>query len=369
MKKTATQQIVVYKPQKTQKKKTTKKKKNARKPPATLSRDSEVRKYFAALTDPFSESACGARVPDQYSTHTTTFELRATHTVTAGASGTAGVWVFPNVVTSVVQPNGTNDSTTSLVTWLDGTTTGSVLRWGFDSTVLSSKLQNYRIVGMGVRVTNLSSMVNCQGKLMMGTYPINASYVTRDYNVGGSPPSVVASGTISDTFLKWGIPYSAGSVQYSNLVNYPGTKIVSALEAAQAEYDIVPKPCQPSAFEFREPNDSLQGFGYTGTSRGDPGYLKLDGFEAVFVALTGGVAATSSMDIEVVYHIEGAPIISAGTPASAFVNQQGTQSPINMQGFWTALESALKMPAVKQAAHIGADMLHPMLGKVTRAIF
>ena len=333
-----------------------------------LSLGPAAKQYLTALADPFNERACGARVPDQYSCHTTTYELRATHTVTAGAGGSIGVWVLPNVVTAMVVPNG-SFSGSNTITWLDNTTTGTVYRWGFDSTTLGNKLQNYRIVGMGVRVANMSSMTNSQGKFVLGSYPINAPYVTRDFNVSGLPPTTNLGGTIANTFSKWGIPYSGG-VDYASLVNYPGTKIMSALEVAASEFDIVPKPCQPSAFEFREPNDSLQGFAYNSTSggSGDPSYLKLDGFEACFVAATGLVASTSSVDIEIVYHIEGAPVISAGTPAAAFINQQGTQSPTDMGGFMKAIDTALQLPAVRKVVHVAADFMHPMLGEVARAI-
>lgn len=347
-----------------------KKKKRSKsvKVPRGLSLGTAAKQYLTALADPFNERACGARVPDQYSCHTTTYELRATHTVTAGGSGSIGVWVLPNVVTSMVVPNGVF-SGSSTITWLDNTTTGTVFRWGFDSTVLGNKLQNYRIVGMGVRVANMSSMTNSQGKFILGSYPINASYVTRDFNVAGLPPTTNLGGTIANTFSKWGIPYTS-SVDYATLVNYPGTRVLSALEVAESEFDVIPKPCQPSAFEFREPNDSLQGFSYNSTSggSGDPSYLKLDGFEACFVAATGLVPSTSSVDIEIVYHIEGAPVILAGSPAAAFINQQGTQSPTDMQGFMKAIDTAFQLPAVRKVVHVAADMMHPLLGEVARAI-
>ncbi len=367
--------LVVYTPPKTRALVAPKKKKKTKTAPKNggLARmDLEVRKYMAALTDPFSERACGARVPDQYSCHTTTFELRATHSVQS-VGGTIGVWVLPNVVTSLVVPDGTFTGS-STITWLDGTTTPTVRRWGFDSTTLGNKLQNYRVVGMGVRVTNLSSMTNAAGKLIMGTYPINAYYATADFNIGGNAPAVNTGGTGSNTLSKWGVPFSGGTVDYASLVNYPGTKVVSALEAAEGEYDIIPKPCQPSAFEFREPNDSYQGFNFpgmlSGTSRaaGDASYLKLDGFEAAFVGMTGGSGINNTLDIEIVYHIEGAPIIVAGTPSAAFINQQGTASPVNISGFFGALESALKLPGVRKVVHTAADMAHPLLGKFARAI-
>lgn len=372
MAKKKTTQIVVYKaPQQKQKKKVAKKKKNSK--PHALSSDPNVRSYLAALSDPFSERACGARVPDQFSAHTTTFELRASHTVTASATGNIGVWVFPNVVTALVVPEGTFGGSQPL-RWLDNTeATPIATRWGFDATTLGAKLQNYRIVGMGVRVANMSSMTNSSGKIMMGSYPINAYYATKNFNLGGVTPATNTNANGANTLQKWGVLNTAGVVDYPSLVNYPGTKVVSGLEAAEHEFDIIPKPCQPSAFEFREPNDSFQGFGFSGyvsgaLPAGDPSYLKLDGFEACFITLTGGVASTTALDIEVVYHIEGAPNINSGNPSAAFVNQQGTQSPTNMSGFFAAVEYALKLPSVRQASHVVADMVHPLLGKFARAV-
>lgn len=366
-------QIVVYKPPTRKLKKKTKvaKKKKISKINA-MSGDQNVGCYLAALSNPFSERAGGARVPDQYSAHTTTFELRASHTITASALGNIGVWVLPNVVTSMVVPDGTFSGSSNL-TWLDNTTTPACQRWGFDRDTLGSRLQNYRIVGMGVRVTNMSSMTNASGKIIMGSYPINAYYVTKNFTVGGATPATNTSATGSNTLSKWGVLNSGGNIDYASLVNYPGTKVISGLEAAEHEFDVIPKPCQPSAFEFREPNDSYQGFGFTGyisgsLAAGDPSYLKLDGFEACFIALSGGVASTSALDIEIVYHIEGAPQIGAGNASNNFVNQVGSQSPTNMAGFFSAVEYALKLPTVRQAAHVAADMAHPLLGKFARAV-
>lgn len=371
-------QIVVYKPpvRKLKKKtKVAKKKKNSSSRPSNaMLSDPSVSSYLAALSNPFSDRAGGARVPDQFSAHTTTFELRASHTITASALGNVGVWVMPNVVTAMVVPDGTFPGSQT-ITWLNNTSANpSCSRWGFDRDTLGSRLQNYRIVGMGVRVANMSSMTNSSGKIIMGSYPINAYYVTKDFALGGTTPATNTSATGANTCSKWGILNSAGVIDYASLVNYPGTKVVSGLEAAEHEFDVIPKPCQPSAFEFREPNDSYQGYGFFGyisgsLAAGDPSYLKLDGFEACFIALTGGVASTTALDIEIVYHIEGAPQIGAGNASNNFVNQQGSQSPTNMSGFFSAVEYALKLPTVRQATHVAADMVHPLLGKFARAVY
>lgn len=365
--------LVVYqKPPAQPQKQKKKKKKNSlvASVPPVVRQNADVRKYYLALCDPFSPEAEGARVPDMFSSHTITYTLRATHTIQANSSGNASVWIFPNLAFSLLLPEGGNSSFQT-ITWLDGTT-NSQYYWGFDSTTLGNNIQDYRIVGMGVRVTNMSSMTNSQGKFIMGSYPTSFNAATRTFNVGGAVPAVNALGTRANTVTKWGIPNNAGTYVMSSLVNYPGTQVVSALTAGEKQFDIIPKLSSPAAMHFREANDSFQGFDWaSGTAPGDASYLRVDGFETCFVSMQGGIANTSTYDLEVIYHIEGAPNIGAGTTdqTKSFVAQNGVPSPVNMSGFYSAVEGALKHPTVREALHVGADMIHPILGKVSRALF
>jgi hypothetical protein len=98
----------------------------------------------------------------------------------------------------------------------------------------------------------------------------------------------------------------------------------------------------------------------------------MNGFEAVFVSMQGGVPATSAYDLEIVYHIEGRPYLG-GLPAVTGQNQlvtpsMSSASPVNPMGFFDAIAAAVKIPAVRQVVDSGADLVHPLLGKFVRML-
>lgn len=345
--------------------------------PRSILQDADTAKYYLALTDPFNPEAVGARVPDMHAAHTATYTIRATHTLTADTNGNAYATFFPNVAASSYLVLG-NSSDYSNILWGDG---GSQIaaRWGINVPNLAAKLDNYRIVGYGIRVTNLSSMTNSQGKFVMGSYPITSSWHTRDFQIGNKTLAVDPLFTRQNTIGEWGIPMTtAGTIVPSLLVQYPGSQLRSALDMAEKAYDIVARPVDPRCFNFRSTNNTADGWSTAGAlaggvvTTGSDEYLELAGFEALFVALTGGVASTSSYDVEIVYHIEGRPYLSGISGAAAqnelVVPAATSASPVNPMGFMEAVATAVRQPAVKDVIGAGADLISPMLGHLARTV-
>lgn len=355
------------------KKTTTQSKRKQLAVPRAVREDPEVRRYWLALTDPFHPDAVGARVPDLYSAHTATYTVRASLTVTANASGAATQFVFPNPVTSVFNQQGASPDFAAL-TWGDNTVANGA-RWGIDQAALGSKLDNYRIVGYGIRVTNMSSMTTSQGKFFMGSYPVNSTWHTKDFTVGGAVLPTSAGLTRAATTAPWGVPLdAAGNFNSSLLAQYPGTVIRSALEMGEEAYDVAARPVDPRAFSFRTSNDQPDGWDVVGgaAASGDGSYLDMDGFEALFISLQGAVASQSAYDLEIVYHIEGRPYLG-GLPAVTGQNQlvtpsMSSASPVNPMGFFDAIAAAVKIPAVRQVVDTAADTVHPLLGKFVRML-
>lgn len=341
--------------------------------PRGVKEDPEVRRYWLALTDPFHPDAVGARVPDLYSAHTATYTVRASMTVTANSSGSATQFVFPNPVTSVFVQQGASPDFVP-ITWGDNTVANGA-RWGVDQNALGAKLDNYRIVGFGIRVTNMSSMTSSQGKFFLGSYPVNSTWHTKDFTVGGATLATNAGLTRAATTAPWGVPLDAsGNFNSTLLAQYPGTVIRSALEMGEEAYDVASRPVDPRAFEFRTSNDQPDGWETVGASgaSGDASYLDMNGFEAVFVSMQGAVPSVSAYDLEIVYHIEGRPYLG-GLPAVTGQNQivtpsMSSASPVNPMGFFDAVAAAVKIPAVRQVVDQGADLVHPLLGKFVRML-
>ena len=331
--------------------------------------DAATVSYVLALTDPFHPGAVGARVPDMYAAPTATYTIRASHTVTVNSSGTAGFVGLPNAVCSSYLYNGSSPDFSPIL-YGDGTSVTSA-RWGASATNLAAKLDNYRIVGYGIQVTNLSSMTNTSGKFLMGAYPIDSNWVSKDFTVGGIGMATDASYTSLAFGQNLGIPYGAGSVVAANQwVDYPGTKVRSALEMGENVFGITAKPVDPRAFEFIGATDGIDGFDVINGSvrSGNADFLRLCGHEAVFCHLTGGVPSVSSFDVEIIYHIEGRPNVSGASQSSIIVPSTIHPSPVNPLGFMKAVQYAVSQPSVKEVIEYGANFIHPLLGKVAKGV-
>lgn len=337
----------------------------------SLKSDDTLAKYFLALTDPFHPGAVGAKVPDQYSCPTITQTVRASFTITANSSGNAGLLVLPNVIASVACFNGTCGDF-STITWGDNTATTQA-RWGVDPSTFAAKMDNYRIVGYGVRMTGLSSMTNASGKFILGTYPITTNWATKDFPVGGTTMATNANNTQFKAWSSWGVPTSGSTLTPALLVNLPGSRVVSAIEASENLFEINPRLSTPEAMNFRSSGDSLSGFDQVpgATTGGDASYLHVAGHEASYIYYTGGVASTSTFDIELIYHLEGKPSLSTGTTqavVSVVPSQTQAASPVQPVGMLKVLEAAAKQPVVKQVIESAATFIHPMLGKLAGAV-
>ena len=79
---------------------------------------------------------------------------------------------------------------------------------------------------------------------------------------------------------------------------------------------------------------------------------------------------TSTFDLEVVYHLEGKPNLSAATQAVVAVNAGSGYSPSPSKpiGMLRVVEAAAHEPVVKKVVEELAGFIHPMLGKLAGAI-
>lgn len=319
----------------------------------------ELLKYAAAIMHPFDPRACGAKVPDQYSLPTVTRTIRATQTCTVNSSGSFVGLVTNNPLFALGAVTGTIADGVQFTT-VDGSNGGSY--WGVEKSVFKTQLDNYRVVGMGVRITGLSSMTNASGKFVIGTMPTSSYVMSQDFSLGGATPPLDPDCTPSATWKNFGIPYNGVVLSPGLLVNYPGNRVISALEVTENIFEIVPRLADPEALTFRPSGDSAIGPWYqttNGFSNAD--YLKLTGFESTFIYVSGSTV-NSTFDVEMIYHLEGRPNLSAGSQAALATVSASAPSPVAPLPMLKLLTEAAKQPTVRKVIETAVGYIHPMLG-------
>lgn len=322
--------------------------------------------YRACLSDPFSEQAQGARVPDMYSVATATRHITRKLTLASNPSGECDLVVLPSAFIHAFSPRSSVVGGTSLVT-LDGVSTAncSVLT---TTAALASQLTNHRIVGYGVKVIGIASMTTNSGSLTLATVPAEG-WLNTQSTVGGQGSNTNnASATMANWLTSLGVPNSTSFVSVSALPSLPNSLESSLVNVSERPITVVPKICTPSAFVFKETSDIGPGFNITtqtsavSVSAGNASYLSVGGLESVIIAATGCPASTSMLDIEITYHLEGIPFISA--TASTIIGSDSANTVCDPVGWMNVISSVSRMPTFKAAVIATGDTFFPGLGKM-----
>jgi len=325
--------------------------------------------YAAARLSPFSQDAPGAKVPDLFGAHTVTQTLKASVTVVP-SSTTCDIVVWPNLKMAMTTLAGTLSSAS---TFTCGDNSGTIQYFGWSSSSLKARMTNYRIVGMGVRVTSTAAMTAGSGRVVIGTLPLKGTFLGKSFQVGGVTMDTNSSLTKAVTVDNWGLPASSGVISANLLSELPDSKVFSVLELAENQLEIIPNLSSPDAFNFRLSDDAYSGtdIAYqsaTGNS-GNADYIKFGGFEACVIALDGGTTSTP-LEIEVIYHIEGAPATSGGISGgvSSVFPSGSARSPVAPALLDKVNMTAGLIEPIRFVATEIADMIHPTFGRIARAI-
>lgn len=294
----------------------------------------DAKKYALALQQPFSEAAIGCRVPDQYFCPTVTYAVREFLTIKADANGEADVVICPNPAVIAWSSRQSIQNGNALIL-KDGVQHNNS-QYVNGTAFLASKLSAYRIVSWGVRIRSTQSINQTQGTVTAalvvpkdGLYfpsagATNFSAIGGGFQAGGA---AFAPLSLANYLVDAGFPSSgAGKIEIGSLVDYPYHMRSSCVASAENTYEISPKLTSPTAFHFRDSADSIFGTDTTGQTAtvaitevktGDASYMLLDGWTNVVVAASGLVASsTGALDIEIVYNIEGNPVLAyGGAPA------------------------------------------------------
>lgn len=328
--------------------------------------------YRAALCDPFSPLAQGARVPDMYCCPTTTRHITKTFTLTTNGSGEADLILLPSAFWHALSPRGTVNSG---ATWTapDGTSVSGAVQYTSTST-LASQLTNYRIVGYGVKVFGVQSMNATAGKVLAATVPISSWIADKSSQVGGTAATQNNTfGTKGNVLTAWGIPTSSAVVDIPALPSLPNSFETSLVRVTENPIAVVPKITSPEAFNFRQSADSAAGFNMNDQTSlsyvlgGDASYLRLAGHEAVIVATSGCAPSTSVLEVEVCYHLEGNPYQS--TTGFAVIGNDTMATVVAPSTWMNVIQSVASMPAFRDAVTSTANSFFPGLGTLANRFF
>jgi len=321
--------------------------------------------YRAALSDPFSTLAQGARVPDMYSVPTATRHITRKLTLSSNASGEADLVVLPSAFYHAVSARG---SVVGGSTWVTGdgvSTTNSVV---FTTTAaMAAQLVNYRIVGYGVKVIGVASMTTNSGSITIATAPTEGFQNIQTAPVGGQASNTNnAAMTVANTLTSWGVPNVSNVVSVAALVDLPNSLESSMVNISERPITVTPKICSPSAFQFKMCSDVGPGYNIQSqtslavVSAGNASYLQVGGLETVIIAATGLPVSTSVLDIEITYHLEGIPFISA--TANTQIGSDAAAIVCDPMGWMNVIKDVAAVPAFK-AATIGlGNSFFPGLG-------
>jgi hypothetical protein len=322
----------------------------------------DASKYKTGLLNPFSDSAVGSRLPDQYFAPTVTYAVREFVTLKVNADGEFDVVICPNPLYVAWSTRNSIANGQTLIT-KDGTSHLNG-RYTNGTATLSNKLSNYRIVNWGIRIRQTQSINTTQGTLTAALFvPKDGCYHpslgTNDAPVGAQSAASGnwATSTIGANIGACGLPVfgppATGKIDIGSLVDFPYHMRASCVNCAENTYEIVPKLVSPTSCMFRATIDSIIGTDITGQSSavyiqpGDASYILVDGWTNIVIAGSGLVPSTTgAVDVEIVYNIEGNPQVSFnGTAATAVATgAKSAHDPIGMLLAQSALDAA---PAFK----------------------
>jgi len=327
--------------------------------------------YKAALSQPFALAAQGARVPDMYSVATTTRHITRKLTLSSNASGECDLVVVPSAYVHAMSPRSSITGGDSWIT-LNGATLANAVVQTLPS-ALSSQLTNYRVVGYGVKIIGIASMTTNAGSITIATLPAEG-YLNLTSSIGNQAAnSNNAYHSVANTLTAYGVPNSSNVVAVASLPTLPNSVESSMVNISERPITVTPKVFSPSAFTFKNTSDIGPGYmlqnqtSAVSISVGNASYLSFGGHETVVIAATGCPVTTAMLDIEITYHLEGNPFISA--TAGSIVGSDSSSVLCDPVGFMDVLRDVSQIPTFKALAVGAGDSFYPGLGTLVGKLF
>jgi len=228
--------------------------------------------YLIARVNPFLSICSGIRAPDDFGYPSGTGVLRESYTLQVDSTGyTASAFTgFSNPY--IIQPNST---TSGIITWTSGGTVASAQNGS-----LTQLATTYRTVAWGLKISADSSFTNSQGHVWVAHVPLNLNSAL--YN--GLPT----------TEAQW--------------ATCPLSEKYSVTQLATESVIVAARPYDDGIYRFRSDNMLAANSNIVESATG---WCSI----AVFVA--GGIATTTTLNIETIMHVE---YLQAGSSLYGFVD-------------------------------------------------
>lgn len=320
-----------------------------------------VESFQHALIDPFSAESRGARVPDLYSFPTLTYRLQTSVLMGTGSTSFGAVFT-PNPFVSMWDTNvatGVGLPSISATGGMRPFTSAPAAHAFCTPGALGGLATEFRVVGGGIKIRNLIPELTATGRIYVAVVPVAAGGVP-NYNALDS--YVANAGVYSRIFSRMGIP-SPAACSTASLQLLPVSKDFTVGEIVGAnELEVNFSVYSPDFFKFKtvifsaqydaaltsEFDDMLvSAAGVVNmTASGNKENTQIDGGSAIILwceGFPGGAAP--QIEVDVVLHLEGTPIISAsaGTTTTGGVYPENDNPPRAARGSTALVESQISM--------------------------
>lgn len=280
-----------------------------------------VRQHILATHCPFNPAAKGARTPSQYGIATNVHTSTVSYTLTSTAAGFIDAVVLPHPIWSVLGGYSSITGGVAATMGVGGAAT-QPCRGNVSTANLSAAYTNYRVVAWGVRLKSLQSYTGASGRIYLANIPTMPQL-----------PVLAASqaGVVADVWDSLGVPFDGTGVS-DQLLNYPRSAHMNGAElVSEGGVEIRPHFTGPGHEHFRESHNlgeqGLVSRGPLGTVTANLslGFADVSGNSMIVIRGDGLTASTATHLLEVIYHLEGTPIVS--TTAGAIVPAAPTPPP------------------------------------------
>lgn len=299
-------------------------------------------RYAMALIHPFAKEAEGVRVPEPYAVATMSRKVHVPLTLTTTAGGGVDLVVQPHLVNSFWNTLGTMSGGAGVVN------PGNLPSpWSCRSAVTYAALENifqtYRIVAIGVRIKTNVDFTKSGGRVYAAIMPagqevaaafntsVNSADVFRCLEVPTDGTNVSAA----IVGLPRGFQFSV-----SELMSEGGAEIHFPITAARA-LDFLDAQNQ-SAEQHLVTSTNPQGTLFQASF--GLGMYQTAGHSMFVLRGEGLAASTDVFTAEVIYHVEGIPLVGTATLVEAMPH---TPAPASPNEIHTAHRIAATVPVVK----------------------
>lgn len=341
-----------------------KKKKNKNKNNQTTGAggDNDVNCYKLALANPFHDDAVGARVPDMYSYPTATYHAEGTFMVKTNASGVGSVTILPHPFLSLIDMTGSTVNTPNgMFTYGAGDYYAAAKQSN-----LAGQLTNFRTVGMGIEIRNVSPPTSATGDVIIAKVPISGQL---------AGPTALGSLTDVQSMCKVVLGLDPGSTTVgwtSDILELPDSDETSIQNLIGNALQVNCKPINSDAFIMRATNNDAVvaaannlASGVVVNNSGVPNYIDalvselFNGWDAILITTQGAPVSQNVLEVKYIYHFEGTPALPSG--AGTVVPSMEVARFVRPLALWSSLEEALNRPSIQ--------LISKVIGEAARSFY